>query len=430
MDFDRRLLFLLVGMSLVLYVEKEGELTRLTQSRTELKSEADRVRKERDELQRLVAELEQRVKEFERFREIHSRCDVDLKTLDGKLDQQREELDRLRKLLGKCTDHVDRKDYESTRLALERALEAKIRLEQALAKTTTERDAARIELDVAKKRLLELEDQLSRVRQDDDEVARLQQALQRLGFEGEKQLAEIRRLRYELDLLRANEVGRYFVGLSKEDKKVLFVVDHSGSMAAPVLRSASSKGIQDRWQDVTMAIRAWLTKIPSIDSAALILFSSRVRAFPSDYSLVKMDRLDGSATERGAELTNELEKVEPVGGTNLVEAMELALSQYRDVDAIVLFTDGRPTGERESDNSSASALCRKILDNLERAQSTGAVPRIYVVALGDYFDDEFGKFLVTPTTRTGVVSGAGGGPVMRSDWGQLWSWSNVPPTHE
>lgn len=398
-------LFLLVALSLALYAKKADEYEEYTKTRMTERREADRIREERD---RLLEELKRKSEEFEAFKKAHKQCDFDLKNLDGRLEEARKEIERLRQLLGECNDHVTRKEHAQVLEALYRARQAGDKLERSLRIALEERDVARkkiVELEAELQRMSTVASEIDQLKSDikalGSENDALRNDLKLLGIERDGLIAEVRRLRYEADLLRANEVGRYFVGLSKEDKKVLFVVDHSGSMAEPVVASSSSKGIQDRWQDVTSAIRAWLTKIPSIESAALILFSSRVRAYPRDYSLVKMDRTDGVAAERGSELTSELDKVEPKGGTNMVEAMELALSQYRDVDAIVLFTDGRPTGERESDNSSASTLCRKILDKLDQALSAGKVPRIYVVALGDYFDDEFGKFLVTLTTRTG-----------------------------
>lgn len=396
-------LFLIVVFVLAIAVRLKNEndgfrREQLVQRREyeEIKSERDDLREKlRTELIRfekaiesLTASVNELAEQKERLRKeltalqaIHAGCDAGLiARLKDELKMREEEVKSLEAVRKRLVSENDELSRDVARLSDD--------LKKAN-KTMAEAAAGLI---AAKKRLRELE----------SEVGTLM--VQRTELQGMVALftAENKKLMDQVEVLRRNDVGRYFVGLHPEDRRVLFVVDHSGSMAEPVLNSGALASVQNRWQDVRQAIDAWITRIPSIDQAALILFSDRVRAFPSDYSLIKMgDQKSILSDTRGRELREELGKVVPGGGTNMVEAIDLALSAYSGtVDAVILFTDGRPTSEGESVKGSSSELCERILGNVDRAIERGAIPRIHVVALGDYFDKDFGKFLMTLATKT------------------------------
>lgn len=204
----------------------------------------------------------------------------------------------------------------------------------------------------------------------------------------------------EIARLRAGQSGAFFAGLAKEDARVLFVVDHSKSMDEPLSRD-DARGDR-RWSAVTGAITNWLDNIGIIERAGLLTFSSSVAAFPDDYTLIDLTAEGGRDR-----IKEQLGKVRPEGGTNMVRAFETVFDRYASgpsrVDAVVLFTDGRPTVESSRDEGATSTeLCKRILRLVRsKVEADGRVPRVHVVAMGDYFDRDFGGFLVDLATTTG-----------------------------
>lgn len=334
--------------------------------------------------------------------------EAEIATLKSKLDscasihkdrsQQATRISELAATLREVEDllRLARKKIDGLMVDLDERLDRIRTLEQRV--DSLESDNRRLRED------LKMANRLGRCEKSAEECNAVSKGLRQRLTELEKELiasqASEKGASVEIERLRAGQSGAFFAGLAKDDSRVLFVVDHSKSMDEPLSRD-DGRGDR-RWSAVTGAISNWLDNIGIIQQAGLLTFSSSVAAFPDDYTLIDLTVEGGRDLLKG-----QLKKVRPEGGTNMVRAFETALDRYSTgtsrVDAIVLFTDGRPTVESSRDEGATSTeLCRRILRLVRsRIEAGGTVPRVHVVAMGDYFDRDFGGFLVDLANMTG-----------------------------
>jgi predicted nucleic acid-binding Zn-ribbon protein len=175
-------------------------------------------------------------------------------------------------------------------------------------------------------------------------------------------------------------VKRELVGINGQLKRVAILFDSSGSM--------SESG---RWDEVTRITATWLQHL-EFDQCVLIVFSSDVSVFPADGSLLSVTGPQGDANR--ARLLQYLKAVKPEGWTNTLAAMQTAY-RYRDLDTIVLFSDGAPTYANSNKFNSEMAqqiyaLCRQHAN----------VP-VNTIGLGNYFEQDLSTFLRTVAKLTG-----------------------------
>ena len=226
------------------------------------------------------------------------------------------------------------------------------------------------QLRAVERRALELEARIEGLVELGEEEARVQADLRReIGtrarVEGD--------LREQLERMVAVEgqLRQELVGLRGELGRVLFLVDRSDSMKE-----------EERWLDATQLIESWLNHLP-VESAALILFSSRAEAFPAERTFLPMDDPGRRA------LIERLEGIQPRGKTATAAALELA-EEFRDLDTIILFSDGKPN--RPDD---ALLQARALAD-------AGVV--INTVGIGVYFDQEDAVRFLMDVARVGSGS--------------------------
>ncbi|MDF1800817.1 MAG: VWA domain-containing protein [Planctomycetota bacterium] len=149
------------------------------------------------------------------------------------------------------------------------------------------------------------------------------------------------------------QVGLTFFGLRTESQKVLFVLDVSGSMEFPMVTTSGTGGARgDGEQRMTVAKRELLKALGGIKEGGtfnLVLYASDVWTWADDP--VEMD-----ADSRAA-VTEFVESIKPVGGTNIYGAMALGLKEARGskkkkgaprwvepaYDTIFLLSDGMPS---------------------------------------------------------------------------------------
>ena len=165
------------------------------------------------------------------------------------------------------------------------------------------------------------------------------------------------------------------LGLKPPLNKVVFVVDRSSSMN-------EKEGVK-KWEDCIQTIKTWINSLP-VQNAALIVFDDDIKVFPSDGK--PMFKLP----EDSIKLTNELDNLQPKGGTKTQAALWKAYSSYGDIDAIILFTDGAPEEGIDS--------VLTFVDEMARQKPN---TRIYTVGIGDYLNGQMGRFLREASKRTG-----------------------------
>jgi hypothetical protein len=224
----------------------------------------------------------------------------------------------------------------------------------------------------------------TRLKQERNVAAAERDVTKRENEETARQLAQTKR---DLQRLLARSVtgdtalNQQLVGLKGDLRRVVFVVDRSGSM---------NRG--GRWEFARDVIQTWLQRLP-IESCALVTFNEEVTAFPADGTFLEM--IGPGGRENRASLVAQLKLLEPGGHTNTLIALQKAY-EYPDVTSIILFTDGfpDPIGSERFDRDVAEqiyALCEMHGQN---------VP-VNTIGLGDYFNRQFGEFLRRIPQETG-----------------------------
>ncbi|MBU0470180.1 MAG: VWA domain-containing protein [Nanoarchaeota archaeon] len=129
--------------------------------------------------------------------------------------------------------------------------------------------------------------------------------------------------------------GPSFYGIPIEGDRVVFVVDHSGSMRVNLEGDFQVEaGIENRKIDVAKwQLKSAILGMPDGKEVNIIFFDSSINLFKSN-----MVELSSSSRE---EINSFIDPFEPGTGTNTGEALEKALS-LGNIDSIYLLTDGMP----------------------------------------------------------------------------------------
>ena len=161
------------------------------------------------------------------------------------------------------------------------------------------------------------------------------------------------------------------LGIKGKLDRVVFVFDCSSSM---------KRG--NRWEDGLQTMRSWLELLP-VRNAAAIVFNDDVTALPEPPQLLSMAKKENRDVLMGMLAAQKAE-----GETNTSAALKRAY-EYEPIDAIILFTDGRPN-EPSATKSLVTEMALKYPHT-----------RVHTVGLGDYFDSDFGKLLLEISRLTG-----------------------------
>ncbi len=181
------------------------------------------------------------------------------------------------------------------------------------------------------------------------------------------------------------ELRKDILGIDGSLNRVVFVIDRSGSM-----------DVDGRWDFVKKTMRIWIDLLP-VGEAALVSFSTDAKRFPESGG----ELLSMADPVQRAKLFGELAELTPRGATNTYKALHTAFA-YENIDALVLFTDGRPSAsEGVHAASSDSALIEQVKKLVTDRTAQGSKTRIHVVALGDYFEPDFAGLLKFLSSSTG-----------------------------
>lgn len=268
-------------------------------------------------------------------------------------------------------------------------------LKQRLDKLNTNLAMAQAHADASaadsRTKIHELETQIAdRDKAADEYLAKLKRAASILeGVRLEKQQLEQRftaaELQHQAQLLEESRNNRELVGLTGRLDRVAVLFDASGSM-----RQASASGGSDRWAEAQQIAATWLQHL-NVQQCVLIVFSTGVQTFPNDGALADLRGAAGK-TRREA-LLQYVKQLTPSGRTNTFDALRTAY-QYP-VDAILLFSDGAPSG---SDTGRFDPAAAQQIYDLCRAHPN--IP-VHTVGLGNYFDQDASTFLQSVAKLTG-----------------------------
>lgn len=206
-----------------------------------------------------------------------------------------------------------------------------------------------------------------------------------------KQLAE------QMNRVRAASENR-FAGLTLTGRRVMFIVDMSGSMDLVDEKTLAP----DKWLGVRESLAKIMRSLPELEKFQIVVFSDRV-----SYLLGSEDRwLDFDARSTPDQVLRSLAAVRPKGNTNMHDAFEAAFRfRQAGMDTIYLFSDGLPNiGEglneeasrtmRESDRAEVLGkyIRRKLASDWNR--ETPGRPRVRINAIGFFYESpDVGAFL-------------------------------------
>ncbi|MFO0816224.1 MAG: VWA domain-containing protein [Gemmatales bacterium] len=204
------------------------------------------------------------------------------------------------------------------------------------------------------------------------------------------------RLRTQLQI-----AANRFAGIDLSGKRVVFLVDMSGSMGAIDTNTLEPS----KWPTVCQTVQQVLKSMPDVEKFQVIVFSDKV-----DYPLGKAgDWIDFDRVQSPDATLTALTRVKPEGNTQMYAAFEAAF-KYRSIglDTIYLFSDGLPNigpglpANPPSDETAQGALLGNHLREAIKKQWNTASTRVRIHAVGFFYESPaLGAFLWGLTRENG-----------------------------
>lgn len=144
-----------------------------------------------------------------------------------------------------------------------------------------------------------------------------------------------KKLADKVDQLRIESDAK-FAGIAMTGRRVVFVVDMSGSMKLVDDKTAAP----EKWPTVVETVTKVMRSLPDLEQFQIVLFSRNAR-----YLLGTTGGWQRYAGEESLKLVREkLLAEDPVGDTNMYDAFDLAFRlRPQGLDTVYLFSDGLPT---------------------------------------------------------------------------------------
>ncbi len=192
---------------------------------------------------------------------------------------------------------------------------------------------------------------------------------------------------------RLTQAEARFAGVDLSGRRVVFLVDMSGSMGA----IDSDTPDPNKWPEVRRTVVQMLKSLPDVEKFQVIVFADEVQ-FPIGKAgeWLSYDR-DKSPEEVGQALG----RITPKGNTNMHGAFEAAFRfKPQGLDTIIVFSDGLPnTGPglpspAPRDEAAQSALLGKHVRDTIRTKWNPQEGRVRIHAVGFYYESpNLGAFL-------------------------------------
>jgi archaellum component FlaC len=192
------------------------------------------------------------------------------------------------------------------------------------------------------------------------------------------------------------ETESRFAGIAMTGKKVVFLVDMSGSMGKRDINTLDGT----KWPLVVETVCKVMRSIPTLEQYQVVTFSS------SANWLFDAGEWQTFAGERSVErVQGALLQVKPMHDTNMHAALEKAFSlRGSGLDTIYLFSDGLPTSGPNLSSAQQALpeqergviLARQLRETLDRSWNRAEVgrQRVRINAVGFYFESvDVGAFL-------------------------------------
>ncbi len=203
-------------------------------------------------------------------------------------------------------------------------------------------------------------------------------------------------LKDKTDKLKAESESR-FAGVAMTGKKVVFVVDISGSMTLVEEKKAD----KNKWPGVVSTVGKVMRSLPDLESFQVVVFSRTAK-----YLIGNGEWQPFKGAESVKDVTDKLTATDPAGDTNVYDALDLTFKlRAGGLDTVYLFSDGLPTSgstgltpEQErplTGDQKVALLARHVRTVLKDVWNGGdAGKRVRVNAIGFFYESpEVGAFL-------------------------------------
>jgi hypothetical protein len=356
-----------------------------------------------------------------------------LNAAEKKVDVTAKELDTSRKEAADAADLLKKKQKDIDTLAKKEAASATAMdgLQRLMRAKDDERLALEARMTSTRKELTDLEARM-RITQKDldaqliaaraaakaaaDELATAKAEQAKTGEELSTARAQIKDLTKKVDDANVNiidlqgdkarladkfnkvqkETESRFAGIAMTGKRVVFLVDMSGSMGKRDLGTLDDT----KWPTVVETLCKVMRSIPTMEQYQVVTFSSSANWV---FGAGDWQTFGG---EKSVEAVRDaLLKVKPKDDTNMYAAMEKAFSlRTSGLDTIYLFSDGLPTSgpnltpaqQSLSEQERGVILGKQIRETLDRSwnRAEAGRPRVRINAVGFYFESvDVGAFL-------------------------------------
>jgi hypothetical protein len=256
--------------------------------------------------------------------------------------------------------------------------------------------ASALEKEIAK-RLRDLKDADKKL----DDLTASRRSLEHDIEARDKEMAALRQrnktLQGETEQARTAAENR-FAGITLTGRRVLFLVDMSGSMD---LMDESTKA-PNKWADVGKTVARIMSSLPNLEKYQVIIFAEQASFLFAGGE----NWLDYKGQSTPEYVRNTLAKLVPKGGTNMYAALQLAFRlRPKGMDTIYLFSDGLPnlgeginpavlntTREVERNDQLARHIRATLRSNWNRPLS--GQPRVRINTIGFFYESpDLGAFL-------------------------------------
>jgi uncharacterized coiled-coil DUF342 family protein len=346
------------------------------------------------------------------------------RNLVRELAQAQQEADKLNKQLQAQTQRTRSASERVANLARvqqglneeKRAADEKIEaLESLLLEKNTEAKGALQRADELTARLQDAQDRNKKLQQDaerlraqlsslENTASKLVQKSRGENMELSEASKTVERLQKENQALAA-QVGRVraaaenrFEGIELTGRKVLFLVDMSGSMELVDEKTSDPK----KWMGVRDAVVKIMRSLPDLQRFQVILFSDNLQ-FPLGHI---GEWIEFDPKKSPDEVYSAITAIKPKGSTNMHAAMDAAFQlRAKGLDTIYLFSDGLPndgpglTPEQTNslkENEREIVMARYIRNEMRRTwnRETPGQPKVRINTVGFFYESpDVGAFL-------------------------------------
>jgi hypothetical protein len=352
--------------------EKKVDVTakELETSRKEVAEAADLLKKRQKDIEALAKKEAASATQIEGLQRLLRTKDDDQLALQARMNAARKELTDLEARM-----RITQKDLDAQLVAARAAAKAAAE-ELALAKA----EAAKTGEELATARA-QLKDLTKKVDDANVNIIDLQGTNAKLANKFDKM---------------QKETESRFAGIAMTGKRVVFLVDMSGSMGKRDLSSLD----ETKWPLVVETVCKVMRSIPTLEEYQVVTFSSSANWV---FGNGEWQTFGGA---RSVEVVKDaLLKVKPRDDTNMHAALEKAFSlRTSGLDTIYLFSDGLPTSgpnltmaqQNLPEQERGVILAKQVRETLERTwnRADGLRPRVRINAVGFYFESvDVGAFL-------------------------------------